>query len=110
MPSLARSLPHATKIFVAGNHDWSAHYEGDWYERRATQLNKRYGKQNADLAEAKRILSPSYLGQHLSYVNQEATEFAVDREGVLHRIWKVWGSPVGHALSCGYRKLLALTF
>lgn len=95
-----RTLPHATKVFVCGNHDFSACTAGGFYETRGRELNAKYSVKDApdDVERAREVLSERSLREGgLKYLDNEAWEFTVDREETRHHTWKVWGSPVSTA-------------
>lgn len=91
-----KSLPHKQKVFVCGNHDFSACTAKNFYEARGRELNAKYNVKDAkdDVEQAKKVLSKEALGKGLKYLDNEAFEFRVDRKETKHHLWKVWGSPV----------------
>lgn len=93
---MVRSLPHKTKIFTCGNHDFSACTAKNFYETRGRELNSRYKVQDSpdDVEKSARILSASNLTRsNMTYLNNEACTFSVDRRETKHHVFKVWGSP-----------------
>ncbi|SJX62970.1 uncharacterized protein SRS1_13794 [Sporisorium reilianum f. sp. reilianum] len=91
-----KTLPHKTKVFTCGNHDFAACTVDDFYETRGRELNAKYDVKDSsdDVARAKEVLSEENLSEAgLKYLDNEAWGFTVDREETRHHTWKVWGSP-----------------
>lgn len=90
-----KSLPHRVKVFVCGNHDFSACTAKGFYETRGRELNAKYNVKDAhdDVEKANHVLSKANLGEGLVYLDNEEWGFTVDRDGVRGKRWKVWGSP-----------------
>lgn len=96
-----RTLPHKTKVFVCGNHDFAACTVNNYYETRGRELNALFKVKDAanDVERVKEILSKQNLDEGgLKYLNNEEWGFKVDREETRHHTWKVWGSPVSFPL------------
>lgn len=91
-----KSLAHEHKIFICGNHDFSACTDQDFYETRGRQLNAQLHVQDSahDVARAKQILNRDSLCEKaLTYLNNQPHQFTVQRAQTSHYQWTVWGSP-----------------
>ncbi|EPQ31179.1 uncharacterized protein PFL1_01367 [Pseudozyma flocculosa PF-1] len=85
-----QTLPHAKKVIIAGNHDFSACSEM-WYETRGRDLHARYDYPPSDTSRVRQLLEN--LPPDVVYLDNDQASFNVDRQGVSHKTWKVWGSP-----------------
>ncbi|CDR99755.1 uncharacterized protein SPSC_01280 [Sporisorium scitamineum] len=91
-----KTLPHKTKVFVCGNHDFAACTVNNYYETRGRELNAKFKVKDSadDVERAKQVLNEENLKKGgLKYLDNEVWEFQVDREQTRHHTWKVWGSP-----------------
>ncbi|PWO00878.1 Metallo-dependent phosphatase [Tilletiopsis washingtonensis] len=86
-----RSLPHPRKIIIAGNHDHAADNSTGWYEREGYKIHEEYSQPRADPARVRQLLQDRSGG--LRYLEDEALELTVDRDGVRDKCWRIYGSP-----------------
>ena len=95
--SASSSLPHPRKIIIAGNHDHAADNSTGWYERDGHKIHEEYSQPRADPARVRQLLQDRNGG--LRYLEDEALELTVDRDGVRDKCWRIYGSPVSTGLA-----------
>lgn len=94
------SLPHHIKILIAGNHDFSLDDSSPrkWYTSKGQALHTRLGYAVSSSSEAASCLKDAQRrstdeGVSMIYLCNQSSTFRVNRSGVRHKEWKVWGSP-----------------
>jgi len=81
------SLPHPTKIIIAGNHDLTLHR--GWYDQEYTRWHRRNGKQDID-SILELLKGPKATNAGIVYLQDTSFEFSTKPEG---KKWTVYGSP-----------------
>lgn len=94
------SLPHRIKVLIAGNHDFSLDDSAPrkWYTNKGQALHTQLGYAVPSSSEASSQLKDAQrrstaYGSSMIYLCNEGSSFHVDRAGVQHKEWKVWGTP-----------------
>ena len=74
-------------------HDVSICYR---YDKRGKEIQERYKVNFSSPDEARRVVDEAldHDNGKLYYLENESIEVSVKRDGVSHKKWKVWGSPV----------------